>query len=1012
MLHKSRDLTRFIDRTNELDRLLSALQKVMSGQPRLTLVCGEAGVGKSRLLAEFAETARAADAIVTQGACCELAAGGLPYAPLVAALGGLVGCLDSTAREWLGEPARAPLRRLVPELALPTESIAPTVEGDIRPALFDAACGLVSRASADRTVFLVIEDLHWADRSTLDMLRYLLTTTRNCRLLLVATVRTDRLSPEIESTLAEYGRDPKADRIDLGRLDWAQTGALIEGIVGVAPSVKLLNRIYERSEGNPFFAKELLAAGPDALAITPGLRQVALDRVQALSAPAQRLVRTVAAAGRSVDHERLRTVSDMADDDLIDGLMEAVRGDVLVAEPGSECYAFRHALVREVVYEDTLPGERQRLHRAHGAFLASEEPQDAAGLAELAHHFDRGRLLRQAVDAYVRAAAAAEEVSAYPEALSHLARAIELLPAAGRRRGESQDAPDVAAIYERAARNAYVTGDPERAVALQEATLDGVDRAADPETAALRLERLGEYLWSSGRVERALAVTAEAAASVANLAPSPASARVLASRARILVLSKHWQEANRTARKALRVARDTGAMAEEGRALGSLGACRARTDIEAGLADLTEAIAISAAMGDGEAVLNHHKTIAVALDRVGDHARLAEALAEALQAVDRLGGALPIVIVLLADVAQILIEACEWDRSDTLIARALGLAGKGVENSEAHFAAARLASCRGLSGDAIAHLEACWPFDEVSVPERHAAVRAEILVNEGRWLEAREQVTAGLARCRSLTALAHLVEAGLRAEAELAAIARLHRDETGLENATASARRLAGHLDESANTPWAGSTAWYLYARALCDAEMSRMLDRPDPAAWRSVIEIAETMEAPYRTIYPRVRLAEALLERSTHIEPRVVGASSSAARAEGAAQLQGAYAIAARIGARPYVELALGLGARSRIPLVETVVAQPVAEKPTLPAAEVELARLGLSPREIEVLGVLSEGRTNRQIAQALFIQEKTAAIHVSRILDKLGATNRTEAAAAAYRLGLGATTAGHATQ
>jgi DNA-binding NarL/FixJ family response regulator len=190
------------------------------------------------------------------------------------------------------------------------------------------------------------------------------------------------------------------------------------------------------------------------------------------------------------------------------------------------------------------------------------------------------------------------------------------------------------------------------------------------------------------------------------------------------------------------------------------------------------------------------------------------------------------------------------------------------------------------------------------------------------------------------------------------------------------------------------------------------MLDRPDPAAWRSVIEIAETMEAPYRTIYPRVRLAEALLERSTHIEPRVVGASSSAARAEGAAQLQGAYAIAARIGARPYVELALGLGARSRIPLVETLVAQPVAEKPTLPAAEVELARLGLSPREIEVLGVLSEGRTNRQIAQALFIQEKTAAIHVSRILDKLGATNRTEAAAAAYRLGLGATTAGHATQ
>ena len=1010
MSRKSWDLTRFIDRTDELDRLSSALQKVMSRQPRLTLVCGEAGVGKSRLLAEFAETARAADAIVTQGACCELAAGSLSYAPLVAALGGLVGCLDSTARDWLAEPARAPLRRLVPELALPTEPTAPTVEADSRPALFDAACGLVSRASADRTVFLVIEDLHWADRSTLDMLRYLLTTTRNCRLLLGATVRTDRLSPEMESTLAEYGRDPKVDRIDLGRLDWSQTGALIEGIVGVAPSVKLLNRIYERSEGNPFFAEELLAAGPDALAITPGLRQVALDRVLALSAPAQRLVRTVAAAGRSVDHDRLRTVSEMADDDLIECLMEAVRGDVLLAEPGSECYAFRHALVREVVYEDILPGERQRLHRAHGVCLASEEPQDAAGLAELAHHFDRGHSPRQAVDAYLRAAAAAEAVSAYPEALSHLARAIELLPAAERQRGESQEAPDVAPIYERAARNAYVTGDPERAVALQETTLNGVDRAVDPETAALRLERLGEYLWSSGRIERALAVTAEAAASVANLAPSRASARVLASRAWILVLSKHWQEANRTARKALRVARETGARAEEGRALGSLGACRARTDVEAGLADLTEAIAISTAMGDGEAVLNHHKTIAAALHRVGDHPRLAEALAEALQAVDRPGGALPIAILLLADVAQILIDAGEWDRSDALIARALGLAGKGVENNEAHLAAARLASCRGLSVDAIAHLEACWPSDEVSASERHDVVRAEILVNEGRWLDAREQVAAGLAGCRSLTAMAHLVEAGFRAEAELAAIARIHRDETGLENATASARCLASRLDELAKEISSGPTAWYLYAQALCDAEMSRMLDRPDPGAWRAVVEIAETMKAPYRTIYPRVRLAEALLESSTHIEQRVVGASSSAARAEGAAQLRIAYGLAARIGARPYVGLALALGARSRIPLVETVVPKTVVEKPALPAAEAELARLGLSPREIEVLGVLAEGRTNRQIAQALFIAEKTAAIHVSRILDKLGATNRTEAAAAAHRLGLGATTAGHA--
>jgi len=992
---------RFVGRASELDRLSNALGRAVARKPGMVMVCGEAGVGKSRLLAEFSEVARGAGALVTQCSCIELGAGTLPYSPLVGALADIAGSLDSAARDWLAEPARASIRHLIPELALPNEPGTPAVEADSRPALFDAACGLVSRASSDRPVLFVIEDLQWADRSTLDLLRYLVSATRDCKVLLGVTIRTDRLSSDVECALAEYGRDPKVDRIDLGRLDWTQTGALIEGIVGVAPSVGLLNRIYERSGGNPFFAEELLAAGPDGSRITPSLRQVALGRVHELSAAAQRLVRSVAAAGRPVDHGRLRAVADLAEDDLLDCISEAVRGNVLTAEPGSDCYSFRHALVREVVYEDTLPGERQRLHRAYGAALADEAASDSAGLAELAHHLDRGRSLAAAVDAYMSAGAAAEAVGAYPEALAHLERAIELLPAAERQAGAGWCAPDVALIRGQAARYAHLTGDPERAVALQEASLVGLDRSSYPETASLRLERLGEYLWSCGRIDRALAVSADAAALVSSLPPSPACARVLASRARILMLSRSWEPASNAAQHALLVARAAGARAEEGWALGSVGACRARTDIEGGLADLSEAIAISASLSDTEAVLSHHKSIAAALHRVGDHPRLKAALANALEAVDRSGGALPIALLLLADVAQIFIDACEWDQADALIARALGLAGQGVEHKEAHFAAARLAACRGQSADAIAHLDACWSFDKASIPQRHAAVRAEILVNEGRWLEAREVAATGLAGCSSMTAIPQLLEAGLRAEAELSAMARLHRDERGLAAAISSARRLEARLDEVANAPFSGPTAWYSYAKAICNAEMSRMYDRPNPAAWRAVIDIAETMEVPYRTIYPRVRLAEALLGKSAHVGPQVGGVSGPAARAEGAAELRSAHALAARIGAKPQVDLAAALGLRSRITFGE-----PVAPKPVRPAAslspEEELTELGLSPREIEVLAVLTEGRTNRQIAQALFIAEKTAAIHVSRILDKLGAANRVEAAAAAYRVGL----------
>lgn len=993
---------RFVGRVADVELLSNALGRATAGQPGMVLICGEAGIGKTRLLAEFAEIARAAVAIVTQGTSIELAAGALPYSPLVGALGSLAVHLDQPTRQWLGEPGRAPLRRLVPDLSLPSEPPAPTRRTDERLALFESASGLLRRVSADRTLVFAVEDLHWVDRSSLDLLRHLFLTTSGCRILFIVTFRTDQPAAGIERALTEFERDNRVERIDLARLDWAETGCLIEGIVGTSPTVGLLNSLYARSGGNPFFAEELLAAAPDATAFSPGLRQVALSRVKELSGPAQRLVRVVAVAGRPIDDTRLRSICDLPDDELLAYLAEAIRGNVLESEPGSDFYGFRHALVGEVVYEGTLPGERQRLHLAHARLLADGGFLDPTTLAEIAHHLDRGRAHRAAVEAYVAAASAAESVSAFSEAHFLLERALALMPAAAQEPEDGRTLPEIASVREVAARNATLAGDPERAVELMEASLAELDRTAEPERAALVLERLATYLLNARRDgQRYLAALSEAEALVRDLSPSVDSARVLNSWARMLLVANDIDRVEPAAMQALRMARAVGDRAEEGRALGSLGALRyyADADADGGLADIRAALSVSVSADAIADVLDLYVLVAGIFYDLGDFPSLVSWLEEAFGVVERLGGTRPVALVIFSDLAQVCVDTGNWGRAESLVTRALGLAGNGAAANEGHFPAARLAAGRGQSAAAIGHLAVCWPLDAILIPVRDATIRAEILVNERRWLEVRILVGQELAGCPLLSATAYLLEAGLRAEGELAALARLHHAESGLAEARASAKRMIATLDEVASRPGFRPTAWYRYACALGDAEMSRVENRPDHAAWRTVVEVAEAGGMLYRTIYPRFRLAEALLETASVQGPATV-------RAEAAHELRTAHCFAARLGAQPLLDLIGALAARARIPLQDPVEPRgtPSTTAGAPRTAESELADVGLSPREIEVLAVLAEGRTNRQIAERLFITEKTAAIHVSRILDKLGVSNRVEAAATAYRLGLGA--------
>src|SRR5690349_34662 len=379
--------TRFVGRAPELDELRAALAEATSGKPALAFIAGESGVGKTRLLAELERAARADGARVIGGDCVELGEGELPYAPLVGALRPLARANDPALAQ-LSAPARHALSRILPGLGREEERNDDEATAQAR--LFDGLLELLELLAGEDGLLLTIEDLHWADRSTRAFLVYLASTLCRENVLVVTTYRPDELHRRhpLRPLLAELERDARARRVELRPLTRAELAQQLEDILGAAANHDLLERLFARSEGNPLFAEELLAAGMDGRgALPPTLRDALMLRIERLSPDAQELLRVIA-AGRRLDHDLLAAASGV---DPRVPVREAVAAQLVVADEEG-FYSFRHALLREVVVDDLLPGERASLHLA----LAKALEARAAGLpahggahlaAGIAHHY-------------------------------------------------------------------------------------------------------------------------------------------------------------------------------------------------------------------------------------------------------------------------------------------------------------------------------------------------------------------------------------------------------------------------------------------------------------------------------------------------------------------------------------------------------------------------------------------------------------------------------------------------
>jgi predicted ATPase len=489
--------TSFVGRQEELRRLQQGLQSAATGEPGALLIAGEAGTGKTRLVREFADRV-GYEAQVLLGSCIPLSGGGLPYGPIVDALRPLARDLDPAELGELLGPAPHDLARLLPGATpQPQQRLAEQVSEFARARLFELVLRFLDRLGQRRPVVLVVEDAHWADRSTLDLLIFLIRMAHQERLLILATYRSDELhsAHPLRTALAELDRSWHLEHLELSRFNRAEVAALVGSILGQPPSPAMVQRIFTRSEGNAFLAEELLAAEASSY---PGrelprrLQGMLLARLTELTTDTRRVLCVVATVGRPTKHQLLAAASQLPEGQLAAAVREAVDHQLLVAD--QDTYRFRHVLLREAVYGELLPGEHRLFHAAVAQAITQDLHVSTLRntSAELAHHWDVVGDYPRALTASITAARAAAEVYGFSEAHQHYERALNLweqVPDA-----EEQAGLPLPELRLEAAEAACWAGLPGQAATLiQEALTELSSRIGPARVGALRA-RLAECL--------------------------------------------------------------------------------------------------------------------------------------------------------------------------------------------------------------------------------------------------------------------------------------------------------------------------------------------------------------------------------------------------------------------------------------------------------------------------------------------------------------------------------------
>jgi DNA-binding CsgD family transcriptional regulator/tetratricopeptide (TPR) repeat protein len=972
----------FLGRTHELALLQETYQGVRSGSSEFVLIFGDAGVGKTRLLRRFLDDVDGA--FLLQGGCVDLGAGALPYGPFIEALRSLP---RTVGPEQLRGPVKrhlAELGRLVPSL----QTAAPGGTGD-RSALFDAVVAVVEHLSVSRPLLLIIEDLHWADRSTLDLLSYLVHTLGDRPVLFIGTVRRDALEPAtvVVRSLGELIRSPRTQRLDLLPFTREEVADLLAGILGGRPDDRLVDNVFERSDGNAFFVEELVAFRAEGGGWPPSLHDVLSAQLARLSDRGREVLGIAAAVGRNVDDALLARIAGLAPEQLRQGLREAVDRHMLVIDHQGVPYRFRHALLREAVHDALLPGERIELHAriaralTDDPTLAAQSPAQSA--LELAHHWLEAHDQDRAFIAAWEAAVAAERSSAYAEALVHVECALELQPRVDT--AIAAGAPPREEMLAAASRVAYLAGEHHRSLVHTSAALTELAPTSVASTERARLlQHLSDLQWGLGAGTDALAAARDAVRA-AGPEPSVVRAEVLGWHSRLLMLLDRLPDAVAPAEEAIALARELGDAGAEGFALNSLGCALAGLgDVDLGVVHLREALRLAVAAGATDDIIRAQNNLAAI---AGWDGRYEDVVSEAIAGVGWVAGRRirsgSFVSLSLNGVEALLLLG-RYDEAESWLAATPLPPDEPVTRAMHRRAAAWLALEHGDPMAAETHLREARALLRA---DPDSSVRASMSTHEAELELLAGRASAAFERLRPAVEIARAwnIDAtpapSWRLAGRAAVEASLQARDLGRDAEVAELRAgLDDVIMEAANLVKRARGPSFLLAslaQALhqLEAERTWLHGRPDPDAFQRAAS-AEVRLPPIVTARLELRLAETQL---------VVGDRRRAAE-HAAAALE----IARRLGTPALERDILAFARRGRLPVGGTA---PKADPP---------APFGLTHREREVLALVAEGRTNGEIAAALFITTKTASAHVSNILAKLGVANRGEAAAVAHRLGI----------
>ncbi|RSM64716.1 hypothetical protein DMB66_18895 [Actinoplanes sp. ATCC 53533] len=932
----------FVGRLAEMATLARCLTEVRQGTARTVLVCGDAGIGKSRLLDRFAAAARESGARVLAGACEEHFGDPMPYGPLLE-------ILELFGREF-GAESEA-YRRLNDFFDRRGDHISgpQQVFVNVRRMLQYVEVPLV----------LIIEDLHWADPSTLDLVRHLTQArAEERRLLLVCSYRSNDLgrTDPLRQLLASADFTRRVERTELHPFTLEE----LEELLNAGPDEldpALVERCLVWSEGNPFYAEQLMAAGaldsPEHVRLSADLESVLLARLSGLGDDALRVLRVAAVAGRAMSRRLLRLVSGLKPDGLGAAVQECFDRQMLVAGRDEDTYQFRHALLREAVYQTTVRDIRVDLHSAMARALSADASlslAEGSAAAELASHWYQAGSWPEALASAVHAGQQAMRTFAFKSAEVQFDRALKLWPRLSGAAGVA-GLSQVQLLVE-TAEAARWSGNTDRAIAEIESAI----AEAGEDRPDLR-ERHANYLWETGHRQEAGRVYREAAEMLDGQPPSAVKARVLAAIALARLHAGRYAEGNDMADAALRVAIDADARAEEGRALDVSGLARGMLgEFTDGVERLRRAITIAREEKHIEDLLRAYANLGLILENAGNLREAAEASMTGLAEGRRLDlGATTQAMILANNASVALVMLGEWRDAEQIITEVL-LDRPPAESIYPRLTLAEIKTARGAFDQARELLDAIDGVELNGDPRFLGplhTIRALVALGDNDLPEAVREVARGVAALRegenSLERL-RLCAVGLRCAADLAA--------TDPRRAMAVGDQLAREGFEAQPPESTPETDQLV---RLCQAERQRLQGIESAVLWSQVAEGWTRLDRPYEAAYARWRQATA------------------AGRIEGREPLLEAHREAERLGAEPL---------RANVVRLARQFGLDLADRP-----------YGLTEAELETLRLLCQGLDASRIAKARGVTRRTTETQLHQVYRKMEVHGQVEATAKARR-------------